>query len=170
MTKLHGIRVNCTIVSGPLNGRIRAAINTNTKPFIGQPVAECAAKVLAQAHKSVVMVRRHLKYSIEVAYDKDARVLELTVQSPGKAVIPLAQSDWFLELKKEAEKAAKKKTKNKKKPKSKKQKDKPSDKEAEDGKEETRKPRRKPAIERGRAQPDDSGPPPGPIRNDWRRR
>lgn len=112
MSVLKGVQAQCTLTTAPLNGRIRSAVATNTRPFVGEPIQDCATKLIAAARKSVALVRRHLKFSIALDYDLETHIALLTVQIPAQIEIPIPKMEWYKEVIKQ-QKSEEKRKKNK---------------------------------------------------------
>ena len=119
MSLLKGVQARCTIPESPLNGRIRSAIITNSRIFIGQSILDCAVGLVAQARKSVGNVRRHLKFSIGIDYDEASHIAAVTVEVPARLEIPVADQVWYKLLQEKLQLLApvKKEAKKPKKPK-----------------------------------------------------
>lgn len=98
MSILRGIQVNCTLPNSHINGRIRSAVATNVKAFIGQPILSCAADLVKQARKSVGAIRRHLEYSIAIGYEEESGIASLTIEVPAQPEIPVTAQQWYKDL------------------------------------------------------------------------
>ena len=98
MSMLNGIQVNCTLPTSPLNGRIRSAVAANVKGFIGQPILSCAADLVKEARKSMAAIRRHLEYSIAIAYEEESGIASLTIEVPAQPETPVTAQQWYKDL------------------------------------------------------------------------